>query len=231
MWRAKTVLLVIGVPFVMAAIGCNEAKLKTDIQNLQNDKKVLDQRLKEKMDELAVVKNENAKLTEGLQAKESEVLALKSQPPKVVEKGVEGAGTDEGGETAAGWRRTSVGDMMTISGHLLFGPGSATLTAEGRGKLAKVARDLKTTYAGRIARVYGFTDNDPIVKSKKLWQDNLDLSANRAMAVVRYLWSQGVPKASIETVAMGETHPVASNSSADGKKKNRRVEILVVGAK
>jgi outer membrane protein OmpA-like peptidoglycan-associated protein len=48
------------------------------------------------------------------------------------------------------------------------------------------------------------------------------------MAVVRYLWSRGVSKEKLETVAMGDAHPLASNGSADGKKKNRRVEIFVI---
>ena len=65
-------------------------------------------------------------------------------------------------------------------------------------------------------------------KSKELWQDNLDLSANRAMAVTRYLITKGINAKNIETCAMGENHPVASNKDTAGRTKNRRVEIVAL---
>jgi len=77
-------------------------------------------------------------------------------------------------------------------------------------------------------RVMGYSDSDPIVKTKKLWKDNLDLSANRAMEVTRYLWSRGIPAERIETVGMGSTHFVQPNKTKAGKAANRRVEIHVV---
>ena len=78
-------------------------------------------------------------------------------------------------------------------------------------------------------RVYGYTDSDPIKRSARLWKDNLDLSANRAMAVTRELRKLGIPAESIETVAMGATRSVAPNRTKADKAKNRRVEIVVVG--
>ena len=104
----------------------------------------------------------------------------------------------------------------------------ATLTTAGRGRLDGVVTMLRSRFAGLGVRVYGYTDSDPIKHSRKLWTDNLDLSANRAMAVTRYLRSKGLSAESIETVAMGATNPISSNSSATGKSKNRRVVIKVV---
>jgi chemotaxis protein MotB len=77
-------------------------------------------------------------------------------------------------------------------------------------------------------RVMGYTDSDPIVKTKNLWKDNLDLSANRAMEVTRHLWSKGISAEHIETVAMGATHFMGPNTTKAGKAGNRRVEISVV---
>jgi len=116
----------------------------------------------------------------------------------------------------------------TVGSDVLFSAGRATLTAAGQRALDSVVSTLKVSYAGHTVRVYGYTDSDPIVKTKKLWQDNLDLSANRAMAVTRYLISRGIDADRVETVAMGETNPVASNATKAGKAKNRRVEIIVV---
>ena len=119
-------------------------------------------------------------------------------------------------------------ETFTLSGDILFSAGRATLTAPGKRELDKVATRLKASHAGRIVRVYGHTDSDPIRKSRTLWKDNLDLSANRAMAVARYLVDKEVGAGRIETVAMGATRPVASNRTTAGKARNRRVEIVVV---
>lgn len=136
-----------------------------------------------------------------------------------------------GGATAGGCERGLIGDRVTVGSDLLFAPGQAKLTDSGRRELDKIASALKSTYAGLPVRVYGYTDSDPVVKTRNLWTDNLDLSANRAMAVTRYLWSRGIAKDRIETVAMGETHFVGPNSSKAAKVKNRRVEIIVIKSK
>ena len=115
-----------------------------------------------------------------------------------------------------------------MSSDVLFASGRASLTAAGKKALSSIVATLNRSYSGRIVRVYGHTDGDPIRKSKKLWLDNLDLSANRAMSVARYLIANGVKAANVETVAMGETRPVASNKTKAGKARNRRVEIIVI---
>ena len=129
-------------------------------------------------------------------------------------------GTSNG--AAKGWEEGLYGDRVTLESDILFPAGKATLTAAGKGHLDTVAAELKKKYAGMPVRVFGFTDTDPIRKTKDLWEDNLDLSANRAMTVTRYLLSKGVPARNVETVAMGEWHPEKD------KAKSRRVEIVVI---
>jgi outer membrane protein OmpA-like peptidoglycan-associated protein len=58
---------------------------------------------------------------------------------------------------------------------------------------------------------------------------NLNLSLQRAEAVRDYLVSEGVDASKIATVGMGESMPIASNSTPEGRAENRRVEILVLG--
>jgi flagellar motor protein MotB len=77
-------------------------------------------------------------------------------------------------------------------------------------------------------RVIGYTDNDPIRKTRNLWEDNLDLSANRAMTVVRHLREQGIDAEKLTACGRGETNPVTPNTSTANKAKNRRVEIIVI---
>ena len=74
--------------------------------------------------------------------------------------------------------------------------------------------------------VGGFTDNVPI--SKRLaeqFPSNWDLAAARATNVVRKLEDSGVPKGRMVVVSFGENQPVASNDTAEGRSKNRRIEI------
>ncbi|MCY2926078.1 MAG: OmpA family protein [Planctomycetota bacterium] len=230
MVRVKSVLVVLGALFVLGAVGCNEPKLKERITLLEGEKSRLNAALSEREAQLAQASQENSRLG-------AENVAVKADLERERGKRIPMPGPDLSEErhqttrtdkTADGWMRTSVGDRLTLGGHMLFSPGNATLTGEGRNALNKVASDLKSHYSGRTIRVYGFTDSSPITKTKNLWEDNLDLSANRSMAVVRYLWSHGVPKDRIEAVAMGDAHPLASNGTAEGKKKNRRVEIFVI---
>ena len=97
---------------------------------------------------------------------------------------------------------------------VLFGSGSATLTATGRQRLAKFFQDSGAFgYA-----IYGHTDSQGSAAS------NDRLSTSRAKAVASVARAQGV---SVERqVGYGESRPIASNSTAAGMQKNRRVEIV-----
>jgi len=212
-------LVLVAVAF--SALGCCDPE-KKQIAALQAQYNDLSSQNTDLRDQVAQARQRQSDLLSQLDAKDSELARLQAElasakatpPPKPA--------------AAAGWVSTPFGDKITVGSDILFASGKATLTAEGNSALAKIANDLKTTYAGLPVRVYGFTDNDPILKTKNLWTDNLDLSANRAMAVTRYLWSKGINAEVIETIAMGSTHFVAGNSDKAGKAKNRRVEIFVV---
>jgi chemotaxis protein MotB len=114
------------------------------------------------------------------------------------------------------------GKDYTLSSEI-FPAGKATLTSAGKQKVDELAATLKKQHAGNTILVYGYTDSDPIKKSS--WKDNLELSAQRAMAVTRELIAKGIAAKNIETVAMGSEHPVAANSTASGKAQNRRVIV------
>jgi chemotaxis protein MotB len=73
--------------------------------------------------------------------------------------------------------------------------------------------------------VVGHTDNVPL---KSTAQDNWSLSANRAVAVVRFAISRGFTTSIISATGYGEYRPIASNETAEGKQLNRRIEILLV---
>ena len=112
---------------------------------------------------------------------------------------------------------------VTLPGDVLFAPGQATLRPSAKASLTHVAAVLQRRYAGRPVRVEGHTDADPIIKAKKDWDDNLDLSLGRAAAVSRYLESHGISPTAVTTSGFGPYRPRGAN-----KARNRRVDIVVV---
>jgi len=120
------------------------------------------------------------------------------------------------------------GFKFVVQGEVLFSSGSADLTAEGKTALGKIASALK----GRNERVKveGHTDNVPIARPEtkaKFPYGNLDLSLQRALTAADYLLKEGLDARRVSCAGYGEHQPRAENGSAEGKRKNRRVEILV----
>jgi chemotaxis protein MotB len=114
---------------------------------------------------------------------------------------------------------------VTLPNTILFSPGKASLKGSTSTELDHILSVLKSKYSGREIDVVGHTDSDPIKKSK--WQDNWQLSAERALSVTRYLIDRGISPDRIRAVGCGPARPIASNASSSGKAKNRRVEIVV----
>ncbi|MHC4500251.1 MAG: OmpA/MotB family protein [Planctomycetota bacterium] len=114
---------------------------------------------------------------------------------------------------------------VTLPNTILFSPGKATLKSATSAELNHIESVLRSKYSGRQIDVVGHTDSDPIKKSP--WKDNWELSAQRALSVVRYLVQRGIDDANIRAIGCGEAQPIADNKTAAGKAKNRRVEIVV----
>ena len=117
-----------------------------------------------------------------------------------------------------------------ISGSVLFALNSAELQPEGRQVLQSLAPPLAAYIGTRdeMLMVSGFTDDRPVLDTNRRFADNWDLSAQRALTVTRALIEEGVPSSSIFAAAFGSEQPVASNDDADGRSRNRRVEMAPV---
>jgi flagellar motor protein MotB len=127
--------------------------------------------------------------------------------------------------------RISVHDgRIGISGSVLFAMNSDQLQAEGRQVLRSLAGPLAAYLKARdeILMVSGFTDNQPVGKRNSQFEDNLELSAQRALTVTRALVEEGVPRSMVFAAAFGPEQPVASNGDDKGRAKNRRVEMAPV---
>jgi flagellar motor protein MotB len=130
------------------------------------------------------------------------------------------------GPLAAG-RVTLNNGRIGISGNVLFAFNSADLQPEGRQLLKSLAGPLAAYLRSRdeILMVSGFTDDRQMRDNARQFADNWELSAQRALTVTRALIESGVPSSSIFAAAFGAEQAVASNADAEGRSKNRRVEM------
>lgn len=116
---------------------------------------------------------------------------------------------------------------VTLVNSVLFSEGGYELHSAGKAALAKIAPTLAALKGPQIA-VRGYTDNEPIGGAlKERFPSNVALSSGRADAVVAYLTQKGVPAGIMSAQGFGDADPMAGNDTAEGRAKNRRVEIVI----
>jgi chemotaxis protein MotB len=119
------------------------------------------------------------------------------------------------------------GLVITVVGDLLFDSGKAKIRPEAFPLLTKVSAVLKDNMAQFNIGIEGHTDNVPIKQSG--WKSNWELSTSRALSVLHYLANeQGISPERLSAIGYGEYRPLASNETKDGRKQNRRVEIVIL---
>jgi flagellar motor protein MotB len=114
-----------------------------------------------------------------------------------------------------------------IRGSVLFSLNSDQLQPEGRLLLKSLAAPLAAYLGARdeLLMVSGFTDDRQVRDGNRQFADNWELSAQRALTVTRALVDEGLPSSSVFAAAFGPGQPVASNADAEGRARNRRVEM------
>ncbi|MBL8313087.1 MAG: OmpA family protein [Rubrivivax sp.] len=131
------------------------------------------------------------------------------------------------GPLAAG-RVTLANGRIGISGSVLFALNSAELQPDGRQLLKALAAPLTVYLASHdeALMVSGFTDDRQMREGGGTrFADNWELSAQRALTVMRALIEDGLPSQAVFAAAFGAEQPVASNADAAGRALNRRVEM------
>jgi len=218
------VVAVIGLAAAMA-VGCGQQQmeeqnlaLKKQIQEIQG----VNADLQAQMDTL---KAQNQALAADLDKSRAAAAAKGGQPagaaggkaPRTKPEFGEGVETSQiGSET-----------HITLPQAILFDSGKDALKASSKQILDKIVAVLNKDYAGDKIRVEGHADNQPIKKTKNTWEDNWDLSSNRAMEVLRYMVSKGIDPKRAYAAGFSFYKPVASNDTNAGRAKNRRVVIVV----
>jgi chemotaxis protein MotB len=118
----------------------------------------------------------------------------------------------------------ALGVVIDINEVLLFSSGKAELTPNALpliDQIAKILADLQYQI-----QVNGFTDNVPIHNPQ--FDSNWDLSATRAISVVKRFVAAGIDPTLLVGAGFGEYHPVSRNDTPEGRTANRRVSIVVV---
>lgn len=113
------------------------------------------------------------------------------------------------------------GTVITLSGAVLFQTAKSTLLPTAQAKLSEVARALRDEDKDSTFLIEGHTD------SQGSDDFNMTLSQQRAESVKSYLVSHGIAEDRITATGKGESQPIASNDSTEGRANNRRVEIIV----
>lgn len=119
---------------------------------------------------------------------------------------------------------TAEGLVVNIQEKMIFRPGGARILDEALPALKEISKFLKTYYKNGVS-VRGFTDSTGSTGR------NLTLSYERAERVYSYLVGAGIDPRRLAFEGMGPARPVASNSTADGRAMNRRVELVVLKTK
>ena len=174
-----------------------------------------------------------AALSTRLQRREREleqtVAALHAEAAKVgeLQSTYEGLVSDLEAEVTSGQIRIeqlAEGISLDVSQDILFSSGSASLNAEGREVLQRVAARIGELPYEVV--VGGHSDDVPV--SKRLasrYPSNWELAGARASSVVRLLLDAGIPGERLTAASHGPFRPVAENDSADGRSLNRRIEL------
>jgi chemotaxis protein MotB len=117
-----------------------------------------------------------------------------------------------------------------VGGDLLFPEGGYQLGPNAQAALGQYVPRLQNLQNAKVV-VYGYTDNQPVgpALQRAGIASNVDLSSRRADNVVAYFRSHGVNPGILSAKGFGDTHPVASNDTPQGRAQNRRIEIVLEG--
>jgi chemotaxis protein MotB len=114
--------------------------------------------------------------------------------------------------------------VMRLPQDVLFPSGSAVLSREGELSVMEVAVILRQ-FPDRRFMVAGHTDNQPV---KETYKDNWELSMARALVVARFMIEAKMKPENMVAAGYGEFDPIAKNNTPEGRRENRRIEIILL---
>lgn len=216
----KITILAIAIVFCGLLSGCTDFKKKYTALNVEH------QNLKGLYDNCKATLDSSSSEKENLAAK----LAEGEQTIEELRKKMEEKNQTSGEATGFGDYQVDLNAAegtitVTLPNTILFDSGKESLKASAKADLDHIVSVINDKYNGRLIDVVGNTDADPIKKSS--WKDNWQLSTERALTVLRHINAKGIPDSQLRAIGCGSGKPIGPNTSASGKAKNRRVEIVV----
>lgn len=230
---------------LLAELAGTKEKLATDLEYVTDqrdkavgDKEELDRILRSRSDSLSQSLSELRRKVADLDAENTKLKAESASLAKAGEEQVRKASLTHESLLEKLKPEISQGQVtitelkgrltVTLADSILFEPGKAEVRKGGREILGKVAPILKDV-SDKSIRIEGHTDNVQISRAlAQRYPTNWELSAARAINVARFLQDQGIDPGNLSAVACGEWKPVATNDTAEGKARNRRIEIILV---
>ncbi|WP_306253146.1 peptidoglycan -binding protein [Parvularcula sp. IMCC14364] len=233
----------------IVALGTAESAVAASAEELEAEKALSDEQKSEIATlnaQLAALRRQLASLQEALEAAEAKDEAQQAQienlsqrlnaalAQKVQELAEVRSRFFEALRNALGDRDDIrvVGDRFVFESDILFGSCSATISDAGQNELEKLARVLLDirgqipTEINWVLRVDGHADQEPLGPAcQARFRDNLQLSSERSMSVVRYLAGAGVPERRLVAAAFGDDQPLVSGFDAASLAQNRRIEF------
>ena len=208
---------VIGCVFAAAvafgAVGCNSVN-RADYDAVLGENNEL-------RGQLAAMEGERAMWLDAKGQLEEENAELAKALEEMRARGEVDSGGQIGGIDGATISMRDSDLVVSVAGDVLFDSGQIAIKSGAKTTLNRVADLLNGQFAGYEVRIEGYTDTDPIKKSK--WASNEHLSFERANAVEKYLIGRGVNTKRMYSAAFGPDRPKGSKS------QSRRVEIVVLG--
>ena len=225
----RTMMTAVWIVFVLAMTSCSSgvkkenATLKTQIDELNTTNQKLIQDKQSYQDSLTAREADLQKQMAELQAKDMQVKEQSNSFQQM----------QDAMKAEVDAKTVTIQELegkLTVSlvEAILFDSGKANVKKAGKDALAKVAEVLKNVKDQDII-VAGHTDNVPITsKLAATYPTNWELSAARAIAVVKLLEADGVDPKLLLAAGFGEFRPVADNGTPEGRAQNRRMEIILM---
>ncbi len=192
------------------AVGC---VAKSKYVELEDQYSASQDKVAEQQELIEKLQADLAKTSNLAEAAAEKLKELRREFQPLIDRGVLEVTVDEG--------RIVIG----MAADVLFPPGSAELSADGRANVTQVAK-LLAKRSDREFQVEGHTDSDPIATDA--FPSNWHLGSARAINVVQVMIEAGLQADQVSAATFADTRPVATNEADGGKAKNRRIEVVLL---
>jgi len=220
----KLTVIITGLIILTSVISCASEKYKKEVATLKQEKWELEQK-NAKLENDVVQFNYRCELLIQ-ELRKSDAVGERLETPVIY-----GQQEDKGLAKKLkgnGLEVISRGGNNAVIMSDLFNVGAGSLSDSGKKKIKEEGKIIKSEAGSYRLRIDGYTDNTPMHKSVK-YKSNNDLSLARAEVVKDFLVKEcGFIAENISVSGLGEKNPIADNKTETGKKKNRRVEIVIL---